>query len=112
MYEKMHQGLAPKSLFILRLGASFTFGMILIIVTLIIGMLGLIFLDNESHTDAFSNAAMILSSVGTITNVTTKSAKIFCGFYSLISNFIYITVIGIMFAPLIHRKLHQYHLDT
>lgn len=111
MFEKRHEPLAPISVFIKRMSIFSAFGIILLAITIFIGMIGLVTLDHETIVDAFTNTAMIVTSVGVNTPIKMNSAKIFCGYYSLVSNFIYISVVGIIFAPLAHRIFHKFHLN-
>jgi hypothetical protein len=61
--------------------------------------------------DAFVNAAMILSGMGPVSTLQTDAGKIFAGCYALFSGIALITIIGIIFAPVIRRFLHKYHLE-
>lgn len=112
MFEKKHQPLAPRSIFILRIITSVLFGIFLVVLTLSMGICGLMFFENMNYVDAFSNAALILASVGAITSIVSNAGKVFCGYYAIFSSFIYIIVIGIIFAPVVHRLFHKFHLDS
>ena len=61
--------------------------------------------------DAFVNAAMILSGMGPISTLQTDGGKIFAGCYALFSGLAFIAILGIIFAPAVHRFLHRLHLD-
>jgi len=62
--------------------------------------------------DAFENAAMILSGMGPVSILHTEAGKIFAGCYALFSGLLLITVTGIVLAPVIHRGLHKFHLES
>lgn len=111
MYEKHHENLAAKPLFILRLMRHIVIGLCAIIAALFIGMLGYHVFEHMSWVDAFSNAAMILSGMGPFGPLTTNAGKIFAGFYALFSGLAFIIILGVIYAPIIHRFLHKFHLD-
>jgi hypothetical protein len=112
MYEKSDEPLLPKPQFLKRLGQNLSFGLIFMAVSLSIGMLGYHYFEKMSWSDAFVNAAMILSGMGPVSTLDNDSAKIFAGCYALFSGIAFILASGIIFAPLIHRFFHKFHLDT
>lgn len=111
MIERKYKGLPPLSVFYRRMLISCSIGILLMTATIAIGVLGFIWFEKMSFVDAFANAAMIVSSVGIIGNLNTVSGKIFCAFYSLFSNLAFISLIAIIFSPIIHRFFHKFHLD-
>ena len=62
--------------------------------------------------DAFTNSALTLADMGLVTPIVTKAGKIFAGIYALLSGLIFFSVVGIVFAPIIHRIFHKFHLDN
>lgn len=98
--------------FHLHFARNLMFGIVIILVTLFIGMLGYHFLEGMTWVDAFVNAAMILSGMGPFAPLVTTSGKIFAGCYALFSGLAFIGIIAIVFAPLIRRFFHQIHLDS
>ena len=62
--------------------------------------------------DAFVNAAMILSGMGPLGPLQTSAGKLFAGCYALFSGLAFIAVVGVVFAPVFHRFLHKFHLDS
>jgi len=77
-----------------------------------IGMAGYHFIENMGWVDAFVNAAMILSGMGPVATLQTDAGKIFAGCYALFSGLMFITVTGIVLAPVAHRALHKFHLES
>lgn len=61
--------------------------------------------------DALLDAAMILTGMGPVHELRTTSAKLFATFYALFSGVVFLTTIAVLFAPLLHRYLHRFHLD-
>jgi hypothetical protein len=75
------------------------------------GMWGYHHFEGMLWVDAFANAAMILSGMGPLSPLATNAGKIFSGFYALFSGLLFILILGIIFAPFVHRFLHKFHLD-
>jgi hypothetical protein len=76
-----------------------------------IGMLGYHSFEQMSWVDAFVNAAMILSGMGPVSTLQTSAGKLFAGCYALFSGLTFITILGIIFVPGIHRFLHKFHMS-
>ena len=74
-------------------------------------MLGYHVLEKLAWVDAFLNAAMILSGMGPVASMQTEAGKIFAGCYALYSGIALISILGIIFAPVVRRFLHKYHLE-
>ena len=81
-------------------------------VGLAIGMAGYAGLEGMSLTDAFMNAAMILSGMGPATEIKTEAGKLFAGFYAIFSGLIIVIATGFVLAPIFHRVLHKFHVET
>ncbi len=103
--------LAPRRLFLRRLGVSAAVGVVLIMFSLVIGMVGYHTLAGLSWVDSFLDASMILSGMGPLANLTTTGAKIFAGCYALYSGIALISTAGVILAPVVHRALHKFHLE-
>jgi hypothetical protein len=97
--------------FALRLGGSFCAASVLVGVSLLGGMLGYRFLEGLSWIDAFANAAMLLSGMGPLDPPKMWGGKLFAGLYALYSGLAVILAAGILFAPIVHRMLHRFHLE-
>jgi hypothetical protein len=110
--EHKGQPLLGRRAFARRLAASFGTASALIAVSLAIGMAGYHFLEGMEWIDAFVNAAMILSGMGPLDPPKTWGGKLFAGSYALYSGLAVILAAGILFTPVVHRMLHQFHLET
>lgn len=78
---------------------------------LLMGMIGYAFFEHMSWTDAFMNAAMILSGMGPAATLTTTGGKLFAGFYALFSGLAFIAIVVIMLSPLIHQFFRKIHME-
>jgi len=75
-----------------------------------IGMVGYHSIAGLAWIDAFQNAAMILAGMGPVDQMTTSAAKLFAGCYAIFSGLVFMTVMGIVLAPILHRVMHRFHL--
>jgi hypothetical protein len=112
MFEHKDHPLLPRQLFFRRMLYSLLLGLVLIMVSLVIGMMGYHHYENMSWIDAFVNAAMILSGMGPLAPLNTYGGKLFAGIYAIYSGIALISIAGIIFAPVFHRFLHRFHLEN
>jgi hypothetical protein len=54
---------------------------------------------------------MILSGMGPVAELHSRSAKLFAGCYAIYSGIALISTAAVIFAPVIHRILHRFHLQ-
>lgn len=83
---------------------------------LLIGMFGYHDLGGLGWEESFYYSAMILSGEGpppdpVLRATSLKQLHIFVGFYALFSGVTFITMVGVLFAPALHRFLHRFHLE-
>ena len=112
MYERRTQPLLSKSVFYARLTRSAVIGAAIILCSLCIGMAGYHYFEKLPWIDAFTNASMILSGMGPLAPIQTTAGKLFAGCYALFSGIAFISSIGVVFAPIYHRFLHKFHLES
>ena len=112
MFEPRRKPLLPRRSFYARMARSLAVAVAIVLVSLGGGMAGYHFFENLSWLDAFLNAAMILSGMGPVAQIQTAAGKLFAGCYALFSGLALITTMAVVFAPLFHRFLHKFHLDT
>ncbi|RCS59524.1 hypothetical protein [Parvibium lacunae] len=111
MFESRHHTLATRAVFLRRVLLSLVLGFLLVVVSLAVGMWGYWHYEGLSCLDAYLNAAMILSGMGPLHNPATVGGKAFAGTYALYSGLVVILVTGIIFAPVVHRFFHHFHLE-
>jgi hypothetical protein len=110
MFEHRKRPLLSRREFVARMVRSVAAGMACIAGALGLGMLGYHALVKLSWVDSFENAAMILSGMGPVAPVESDAGKLFAGFYALFSGLMFVTTMGIVFAPVFHRFIHKFHL--
>jgi hypothetical protein len=111
MYEHKKQALAPRATFYQRIAKNLLFATGILIICLFIGILGYHYTDQVSWIDALHNASMILSGMGPVVEMKSDAGKYFSSFYALFSGIVFITNIGLILAPALHRLFHRLHLE-
>ena len=111
-YEAKHQPLLSRRAFIRRLVRNFGAASVLIGLSLFGGMAGYRYFEGMDWIDAFANASMILSGMGPLGPLQTSGGKLFAGLYALYSGLALIAATGIIFAPIVHRLLHRFHMEV
>ena len=111
MYEHRKQKLAPMSTFYQRVLKNIMLAFLILGICLLIGVIGYHHWAEAGWIDSVHNASMILSGMGPVIEIKTVPGKIFSSFYALFSGIVFITNIGIILAPAIHRMYHRLHLQ-
>ena len=112
MFEQRRQPLASHPVFYARVARSIAMAGAILCGSLALGMAGYHFLEKMPWLDAFENAAMILSGMGPVGPVQSSAGKLFAGCYALFSGLAFISAIGVVIAPLFHRFIHRFHLQS
>lgn len=110
MFERIHENLAPFHIFAWRFLLNVLIGILMIALCLGVGMWGYHHYENMNWVDAYVNASMILSGMGPVQELKTDAGKIFAGSYALFSGIIFLFFMAMIFAPILHRFYHQFHL--
>jgi hypothetical protein len=111
VFEKRHKPLLPTNKFLLRALWYFFISILILLGSLGIGMIGYHHYGALSWVDSFLNASMILTGMGPVDPMKGEEAKIFAGIYALFSGIAFLTIVAVLFAPIIHRFFHVFHLD-
>ena len=80
-------------------------------IALFLGIVGYHFIAGFNWVDSLLEASMILGGMGPVRELPRDSAKIFASIYALFSGVIFIALMGIILAPVVHRVLHKFHVD-
>ena len=112
IYEPHHTPPIPVGRFALRMLAHACVALVVIAISLLLGMLGYRHFEQMSWIDAFVNAAMLLGGMGPVKTVgLSPPGKLFAGIYALYAGLVFIAVMSIMLAPVVHRVLHRFHWE-
>ncbi len=111
-FEHRAQPVIPPHRFLIRLAHSGIVAVVLITISLFVGMAGYHFLEGVSWIDSFLNAAMLLGGMGPVNIPVTSTGKLFAGLYALYCGLAVILVAGVILAPVAHRILHTFHMES
>ena len=111
MFERRHEPLLPRVAFFRRLTKYVFVASIIVFCSLTMGIIGYHTFEGLSWLDSLVNAAMILGGMGPVNELHTQAGKLFASFYALFSGLTFLIVVGVLFAPIIHRFFHHFHLE-
>jgi hypothetical protein len=112
VFERRHDPLLSRRDYFRRLVRHALLAGGMLLTSLGIGMAGYHGLEGLGWLDAFLNAAMILSGMGPLAPITTAGGKLFAGCYALFSGVAFLTTIGVLLSPVVHRGLHKFHIES
>ncbi len=111
-FEHRRQPVISRRKFLARMFIAVALWIVLTIVGLVIGIAGYAGFEGMSFVDAYVNAAMILSGMGPMSELKTTAGKVFAGSYAIFSGLIIVIATGFVLAPIFHRVLHRFHVET
>lgn len=112
MYEHKSHPLLPKAKYYQRLFKHLFYAVCLIFISLGIGILGYHVFEGLRWVDSILNASMILGGMGPVNEIRTTAGKLFASAYALFSGICFLVIAGVIFAPVFHRFLHKFHLES
>lgn len=107
-----YKPLKHKSVFLKGVFKNVIFAFYVLLISLGIGILGYMYFFNLAWDDALLNASMILTGMGPVNPAIDRASKIFASCYALYSGVAFLTSVAVIFAPVLHRFLHRFHMDT
>jgi len=110
-FEKKGQPLLSKEKFQARLRTNVLAGLLVLGFFLGVGVWGYHATCAFTWIDSLLNASMILSGMGPTSTIPNDVGKWFASLYALVSGVVFITTIGIIIAPVVHRAFHRFHLE-
>lgn len=111
MFEHRRKPLLPRAAFLRRLLGFAGAAGALLAFSLALGTVGYHWLAGLAWIDALLNAAMILTGMGPVDRLDSDAAKLFATAYAIYSGVAFLSVSGILLAPVVHRFFHRLHLD-
>ncbi|ACD90205.1 MAG: hypothetical protein HGA81_06445 [Chlorobium limicola] len=113
MYEPRNIPPIPSGRFFLRILSHGFIALVLVSVSLIMGITGYMTTEKMNMLDAFLNASMLLGGMGPVkTEGLSAEGKLFAGIYALYAGLVFIAVMSIMLAPVVHRIMHRLHWES
>lgn len=87
-------------------------GLMVILLSLLMGMIGYHYFFHLNWVDSLYNASMILTGMGPVDKADNDGGKIFASFYAIYSGVTFLTSVAIILSPVVHRFLHKFKLDV
>jgi len=116
-WEHHTEPLAPGHVFAGRLLRQILLVAGIVAITLAVGTAGYMVIPKEeeklSLVDSFLEASMLLSGAGPLYTERDSSnlLKMYSSLYALFATLLVVSSVGILAAPVLHRVLHQLHLE-
>lgn len=110
-YEHRTDALISRAAFMRRLLRSGAVAGMVVVIALLIGILGYHLTEHLSWLDSLLNASMILGGMGPVAELHTVTGKLFASFYALFSGLVFLGVASVLFAPMLHRLMHRFHME-
>lgn len=111
MYESKNEVLLPTWHFMLRMFKHLSLAIAIISITLLVGVLGQLWLEPVHWHDAILNISLILAGIGPYIMPVSAAGKMFFAAYGILVGLVFIATLGVALAPLAHRLIHKFHLD-
>ncbi|MCF8408874.1 MAG: hypothetical protein K9G36_07875 [Crocinitomicaceae bacterium] len=94
-----------------RIGKYVLLSLAVITFSMVLGTVGYHVAAETSWLDSFHMAALILTGMGPVVEMTTPTAKIFSSLYALYSGVAFLSLTAVFMTPIIHRILHVLHVE-
>lgn len=111
-FEHREEPLLPLDKFWSRLVRSVLWGTVLIGGSLLLGVLGYHWIAGLGWVDSILNASMILTGMGPVDHMDGAAPKLFASAYALFSGVAFLSSVGVLLAPVVHRLMHRFHFDA
>ncbi|MFW8564653.1 two pore domain potassium channel family protein [Orrella sp. 11846] len=112
MYESKFHNLLSRKKFTIRILKHIAWALLVILLVLCLGVLGNVWFEHISFHDAVLNIALTVSGIGPFVLPQTVGGKVFFSAFSIFVGIVFTASIGMILAPVAHRVLHKFHLDT
>ena len=112
MFERSNEPLISRRRFAFRVAVSLAIAFAIDAIALAIGTVGYHSLAGIGWLDACVDAAMVITGNGLVTHPATAAGKLFSIADALFGVMAFITVTGVVLAPVFHRLLHSFHLEV
>lgn len=112
MYESRTERVISRRRFVVRVLTHLLLALAFVLATLLCSIVGYMWIEDGAHWhDVALNMAMIASGIGPTMLPATVQGKIFLALYSAYISFVFVAVLGLVMAPVLHRIIHVFHLD-
>ncbi len=111
MFEHRSQRVVSTGRFVRRQAGYLLTALALTAASLAGGAAGYHSVEPMSWIQSFHAAAMILTGMGPVGDMTTDAGRLFETAYALFSGVVFVVVVSVILAPGVHRLLHVLHVE-
>lgn len=111
-FERRNEKLLSNKSFLKRLLTFIFFAIVTESLIIFMGAIGFHLIEGLSWIDSPLNTAMIITGNGPPFEPHTYIGKIFQIGFSLIGVIIFVLIVSVVLAPVFHRVLHSFHVDS
>lgn len=111
MYESRRHRPIPPRHFVRRVLLHVAAAGALVLASVGLGMAGYAHFEGLAWRDAFLNTAMLLGGMGPVNMPQTPGGKMFAGVFALYAGLVFLVVVALVLAPIVHRVLHTFHWE-
>jgi hypothetical protein len=111
MYEQRTASLLPWPKFVRRVARHGAIAAALLTMSMLMGTAGFHLLAGQPWIDALLNAAMLLGGMGPVGEIRFTGGKLFAAVFALYAGLVFLAAAAIVFAPLLHRLVHRFHIE-
>lgn len=110
-FEHKKSPIISNTAYVLRQLRYAGYTLVFVAFSLGLGTLGYHWTEGLGWLDSLYNSSMILTGMGPVSILQHDSAKWFASFYALYSGVAFLTMAGILLAPMVHRILHVLNFE-
>jgi hypothetical protein len=111
VFEHRGAPLISRADFLWRLAKHGGYAAALLVVSMVGGTAGFHYWAGQTAIDALLNSAMLLGGMGPVGDIQSTAGKLFATFFALYAGIVFLGVTALLFAPVLHRFLHKFHLE-
>jgi hypothetical protein len=111
MFEHRTEPLLSGLQFAWRIGKALSFTILVAALSMFLGTLGYHFLVGADWDDSFHCACLILGNRDVSVHPVSTVGKVFAGLYVMYGGLVFVSMVAILAAPVLHRIMHSLHLD-
>lgn len=112
MYERISDKLISTERFLLRVFKTFLCVAGIMALSVLLGAVGFVLLEELAVKDAILHSAHILSGLGLLEVPRTYAGRFFAAMFGLYASLFFLAAFSVIFAPIVHRILHKLHLEV
>jgi hypothetical protein len=112
MFEHRTEPLLTRLQFAWRIAKALSLSVLVAALSMLFGTLGYHFLVGTDWDDSFHCACLVLGNHDVAVHPESTVGKVFAGLYVMYGGLVFVSMVAILAAPVLHRIIHTLHLDT